>query len=196
MLLSYFWDIHQACVICTHTSVSHFQISCIMQINHWFFLCRSVIHETLSLKSNCICPTMKASIMRATCFPGAGQSCWEAAYPWPHWLLAVDLGRGTDGWSLSSWFTAPVFIVLLCYLSVSSALSRQSSHPSASCLSWDSFSRTGGRMVEGRQMELGPSSETSIWELHPGSQMSKWLRDGGNQLTWLSRSRLSRLLTK
>ena len=88
MLLSYFWDIHQACVICTHTSVSHFQISCIMQINHWFFLCRSVIHETLSLKSNCICPTMKASIMRATCFPGAGpqfsstiQSCLTLCNP-------------------------------------------------------------------------------------------------------------------
>ena len=95
MLASYFWDIPQACVVCTHTSVNQFQISGITQINHCFFLYCSVIHEALSLKSNCICLTMKASIMRATYFPGAGpqfssvtQSYPTFATPWTTALQA------------------------------------------------------------------------------------------------------------
>ena len=95
MLASYFWDIHQACVVCTHTLINHFQISCITQINHCFFLYRSVIHEALSLKSNCICPTMKASITRATCFPGAGPQFSSVAQLCP--TLCNPMNYSTPG---------------------------------------------------------------------------------------------------
>ena len=95
MLASYFWDIHQACVVCTHTLINHFQISCITQINHCFFLYRSVIHEALSLKSKCMCPTMKASIMRATCFPGAGPQFSSVAQLCP--TLCNSMNYSTPG---------------------------------------------------------------------------------------------------
>ena len=95
MLASYFWDIHQACVVCTHTSINHFQISCITQINHCFFLYHSVIHEALSLKSNCICPTMKVSIMRATCLPGAGPQFSSVAQLCP--TLCNPMNYSTPG---------------------------------------------------------------------------------------------------
>ena len=95
MLASYFWDIPQACVVCAHTSVNQFQISGITQSNHCFFLYCSVIPEALSLKSNCICLIMKASIMRATYLPGAGPQFSSVTQLYP--TLCDPMNHSTPG---------------------------------------------------------------------------------------------------